>query len=476
MAQITSFSETTRGILDLPSRGGPIVRLVGDAGLASSLADGRALDQLSELSGCAGVEPLIVGFPNLREGEGFPSGCVIATGTSDAPLIPAGVGAEINCGIRLMASHLREDEVKPHLERLMDELTHQVHVGDDRSGPLNLSQHEIEQVLDEGCRWLVGEKRFGKADDLEVLEEEGYFRGASAGHVPAKARQSAGKQLGTLSRGGSHFVEVDVIDRLYDADAAARLKLSEKQVVCQIHASARELGREVFHECMADAEKAMTRLSLRAPRPQLAWAPMSSKEGERCYLRLLAAQNFGLANRHVIAQLVREAFHLALRGAGETALRTIADTSNNTVHLERFNSHTVCVHRRGASPAHEPGHRAIPPALRDLGQPVLLAGSMGSYSYLMVSSGPARELAWASAPHGAGRALSRHDARRRVNGADMVARMAEQGIALRYSTERSVAEEAPEAYRDAGTCAVYLQRAGIALPVAQLRPIAVLKA
>jgi tRNA-splicing ligase RtcB len=153
------------------------------------------------------------------------------------------VGPEINCGIRLLASKLREEVIRPHLEALMDELVHQVHVGDDKSGPLNLSPREVEQVLDEGCRWLVTAKKIGRPGDLEVLEDAGYFQGANAEHIPTKARQFAGKQLGTLGRGASHFVEVDVVERIYDATVAQRLHLFEGQVVVQIHTSARELGR-----------------------------------------------------------------------------------------------------------------------------------------------------------------------------------------------------------------------------------------
>ena len=471
----STFTETTSGVLTLPTAAGIAVRLVGDAELLSGLAGGRALDQLLEAASCPGLDSYVVGFPNLQEGEGFPSGCVVATGTRDAPLIPAGVGPDISCGIRLLASKLREDAIRPHLERLMDELVHEVHVGDDKSGPLNLSPREVEQVLDEGCRWLVAAKKIGKPRDLEVLEDSGCFQGASAEHIPTKARQPAGKQLGTLGRGASHFVEVDVVERLYDPVAAQRLHLFEGQVVVQIHTSARELGRRVWEKCLQEGQEAMIRLSLRAPRPQLAWAPLSSKEGERCYLRLLAAENFGLSNRHVVAHQVRSAFHLALRDFADTSLELVYDTSSDTVRLERVDSKMVCVHRRGATPARGPGHPSVPPAYRDIGEPLFLPGSMGTASYVLLSTGLADDLTWASAPHGAGRAMSRHQAQKQFHSPEVGAGMARRGVVLRYATERRLAEEVPEAFRDAGTCAVLLQRAGIARAVAQLRPIGVLK-
>ncbi|HEY3451571.1 MAG TPA: RtcB family protein [Myxococcales bacterium] len=471
----SSFTEMASGVLTVPVREGVTLRLVADAGLLSELAGKRALEQLLEAAGCAGVEAYVVGLPNLEEADGFPSGCVVATGTRDAALIPAGAGPDINCGVRLLASKLHEEAVRPHLEALMDELVHQVHVGDDKSGPLNLSSHEVEQVLDEGCRWLVSVKKIGKPADLEVLEDAGAFLGAGAQHVPTKARQSAGKQLGTLGRGASHFVEVDVVDRLYDEEAAARMQLAEGRVVVQIHTSARDLGKQVWQRCLQDAQEAMVRLNLRAPRPQLAWAPLSSKEGEHCYLRLLAAENFGLSNRHVVAHQVRSAFQLALRGAADTSLPLVHDASGNTARLERFGTKQVCVHRRGAAPARGPGHPALSSVHRDLGEPVLLPGSMGTPSYVMIATGLADDVTWASAPHGAGRAMSRHQAQQRFHSPEVIARMAQRGVVLRYATERRLAEEEPGAYRDAGACAVLLQRAGIARPVAQLRPIGVLK-
>jgi tRNA-splicing ligase RtcB len=267
----TSFTEMTGGVLTVPTRAGIGLRVVGDADLLSELATGRALDQLSDAASCPGVDSYVVGFPNLHEAaEGFPSGCVVATGTRDAALIPAGVGPDINCGIRLMASRLTEEAVRPHLGALLDELVHEVHVGDDKSGPLNLTPREVDEVLDEGCRWLVTAKKIGKPRDLEVLEDTGYFRSANAEHVPTKARQSAGKQLGTLGRGANHFVEVDVVERVYDATAAQRLSLFPGQVTVQIHASARALGRQVWATCLQEVQEAMLRLSLRAPRPQLA--------------------------------------------------------------------------------------------------------------------------------------------------------------------------------------------------------------
>lgn len=466
------FSQVSGGIYEVGGTG-PGARLVGDEASLAYVEEG-ALAQLAGLTAVPGAS-FVAGFANLRATEAFPAGAVLATASRDAALVPDGAGTDINCGLRLLSSHLTADKLEPFLDELCGLLGSLVHGGDEAGAPLHLSSRDVDDVLNEGCRHLVTQLKIGTPADLELLETDGHYREASAGTVSSRAKSFAGRELGTLGSGGSHFVEIEVVDHVFDPDAARQLGLFPGQVVVQIHAGAGELGRHVHTDAIALARDAAVKHGERQPGP-LAFVSLARKEGERAFTMLQAACNYGLANRHVLAHRVRDAFKRVVPERLGRTLRLVCDVSNNDVRMERWDGELTCVHRRGVSTAYGPGHREVPAAFRAIGQPLLVPGSMGSPSFVMTATDAAEALAGGSAPHGAGRAMSRPEARRQFSAHPIREELERQRARLILSTNRRVAEEAPGAYRDSPTVALGLQRAGIARAVAQLRPWAMLKA
>lgn len=452
------------------------VRIVADPVLMAEVMRGRAIQQLAELATLPGAWDCVVGFPNLSESWGFPTGAVLATEYPDGALVPSGVGPDVNCGLRLLTTPLSEPEVAPRLIRLLDELERELPIGTERGSPHPLTERELQQLLKEGCRFLVRERGIGLDDDLGVMDSGGHFHDADGAVLSGPAKSAALGQLGTLGRGGSHFVELGVVDELYEPSIARRLGLSDRQVVVLIHAGARGLGERIYEEARQRALNAMALHRIPSRRAGLEFAPLSTAQGLWCYHALRAAANYGWANRHALSHAVRSAFEQVFGRPGSEVVQVAYDASTNTVDVERVESRIVCVHRRAAAPAFGPMGRApVPPVYRDLGQPVLLPGSMGSSSYVMVATEAAEPLARASVCHGAGRTLSRQEARKRVSIHALEDTLRGQGVVFRTPSQPEVREEAPEAYRDVDRVAQVLERAGLARKVARLRPRAVLK-
>jgi tRNA-splicing ligase RtcB len=427
--------------------------------------------------------PGIVGhslaMPDIHWGYGFPIGGVAAMRLKDGVVSPGGVGFDINCGARLLRTDLREDDVRPVLRELVNQLFRDVPAGLGGHGPLRLSHAELDDLMVRGAGWMV-DRGYGLPEDLAVTESQGCLPGADPAVVSQRARQRGLAQLGTLGS-GNHFLEVQVVDTIYDREAADVFGLEEPgQVVVFFHCGSRGFGHQVCQDYLDVMERAAKRYDIHLPDRQLACAPIDSREGRDYMAAMTAAANFAWANRQCIAHWVRQSFaRIFQKQPEELGIRPIYDVAHNIAKVERHRIDgrevTVCVHRKGATRAFPAGHPEIPAAYRQIGQPVLVPGDMGRYSYLAVGTERAMAETWGSTCHGAGRLQSRGAARRSLKGVDIAARLAEQGIVVRAQDRSALAEEASEAYKDVADVVDVLEKAGISRKVAKMRPLGVIK-
>ena len=448
------------------------VRVVADEELAAAIERDRSLEQLANVATLPGITRFALGMPDMHEGYGFPVGGVAATVPPDGVVSPGGIGFDINCGVRLLASNLRREELPP-LEPLVHELSRSIPTGYGRSGVLSLSEAEIDRVLVEGCRYLVLERGLGRKEDLAFMESGGCLAGADAAQVSERAKERGQAQLGTLG-GGNHFLEVQVVDAVFDDGAAQALGLFAGQVTVLIHSGSRGLGHQVCTDYVRRMDEALPRHHIVLPDRQLACAPLSSRDGRDYFAAMCAAANFAWCNRQALTHRVREAFHRVLR-TKPVDLRLVYDVAHNIAKLESFGKRSLLVHRKGATRAFGPSHPELSPAHRGVGQPIFIPGSMGTSSFVMVGADASEDVSLSSTCHGAGRAMSRGAAKRQVVGAALRKELEGRGIVVRCPSNAELAEEAPVAYKDVERVVDVVVRAGIARKVARLRPIGVLK-
>jgi tRNA-splicing ligase RtcB len=453
-------------------------RFYADETLLGNIANDRSLEQLINTATLPGVVKHVLAMPDMHQGYGFPIGGVAATALPDGVISPGGVGYDINCGVRLLASRLSLEEIKPHLDRVATTLYANCPSGVGRGGHVKLKAGELDQVMENGARWAV-QRGFGSATDLEHTEEEGCLAGADARRVSARARDRGKDQIGTLGA-GNHFIEVDAIDRVVDEAAARSIGLFAGQVVVQIHCGSRGLGHQVCTDYVNLFQKAIRKYGIDLPDRELVCAPFSSPEGQDYLAAMKAAANYAFANRQVLAHHIRRAFEQALAGkVNPHHLFQIYDIAHNMAKVE---SHPVgermaalCVHRKGATRAFGPGSDVLPPVYRDIGQSVLVPGSMGTSSWVLVGTEGGMSQTFGSTCHGAGRTMSRHQAKRAVQGPALRRDLEAGGIRVRAGSMAGLAEEAPAAYKDVDRVVEVVHGAGLARRVARLVPLAVVK-
>jgi tRNA-splicing ligase RtcB len=468
---------------ELPQDYKPGMRVPGlifaDEAMLNLMAEDQAIEQVANVAFLPGIVGHSLAMPDIHWGYGFPIGGVAAMRVKDGVVSPGGVGFDINCGARLLRTDLREKDVRPVLRELVNQLFRDVPAGLGGHGPLRLSHSELEDLMVRGARWMV-DRDYGLPEDLEVTESQGCLPGADPAVVSQRARQRGLAQLGTLGS-GNHFLEVQVVDTIYDRGAADVFGLEEPgQVVVFFHCGSRGFGHQVCQDYLDVMEKAAKRYDIHLPDRQLACAPIESREGRDYMAAMTAAANFAWANRQCIAHWVRQSFaHIFQKQPEELGMRLIYDVAHNIAKVEkhRFDGRevTVCVHRKGATRAFPAGHPEIPAAYRQIGQPVLVPGDMGRYSYLAVGTDRAMAETWGSTCHGAGRLQSRGAAKRSLKGVDIAARLAGQGIVVRAQDRSALAEEASEAYKDVADVVEVLEKAGISRKVAKMRPLGVIK-
>lgn len=451
-------------------------RLFADPELLAAIEQDRSLEQLANVATLPGIVDAALAMPDIHQGYGFPVGGVAATAAPDGVVSPGGVGYDINCGVRLLALPLDATALGKRREPLVHEISRRVPVGTGGRGKSGggVTGAHLERVLAEGPRALLDDLGIGTEDDLRFTESGGQLDGADPAFVSPRARERGAGQIGTLGS-GNHFLELQRVDRIYDAGAAEAFGLRDGQVTLLIHSGSRGLGHQVCTDFVKRMDASLTHYGIELPDRQLSCAPMDSPEG-RAYLgAMAAAANYAWANRAAIADRARAAIAHVLGRDAARDTRQVYDVAHNVAKLEEHSGRAVCVHRKGATRAFPPGHADIPPQYADAGQPVFIPGSMGTASFVLAGRAGSLERSFGTTCHGAGRRLSRTAARRQVEGGDLRERLERQGIVVRAPSARGLAEEAPEAYKDVERVVEVVERAGLAARVARVRPIGVVK-
>ncbi|HET9025386.1 MAG TPA: RtcB family protein [Burkholderiaceae bacterium] len=449
-------------------------RLYGSRSLLEAMDD-KVLEQITNVARLPGLVGAAFAMPDAHWGYGFPIGGVAAFDPEAGGIISAGgVGFDISCGIRCLRTNLTADEIAPKAGKLGDALLRDIPAGVGVEGTIQLDADKLDEVMLGGAHWAL-EHGYGVTDDLAYIEERGRIRGAKPANVSALAKKRQRGEMGTLGS-GNHYLEVQRVAEIFDAPAAAAYGLRANQVLVSIHCGSRGLGHQIGTEFLVSLAKAASRLGIALPDRELACAPILSPEGQEYLGAMNAAINCALANRQILVHLTREVFD---RRFPHAQLDTLYDVSHNTCKAERHlvdgRERLLYVHRKGATRAFGPGHPAIPPAYRAVGQPVIIGGSMGTGSYILAGTRESETRAWSSASHGAGRAMSRNQALRRWRGSAVVDELGARGIVIRSHSMRGVAEEAPGAYKDIDEVAEATERAGLAKRVASLRPLVCVK-
>ncbi len=445
--------------------------------LPNILAD-KAPEQAANVAHLPGIVGYALAMPDIHWGYGFPIGGVAAFEVNTGVISPGGVGYDINCGVRLMASALTREEVAPKIPQLMAALYNNVPTGVGASGRLTLKQKELEEVLTHGARW-ASKNGYGSESELEFIEEHGVMAGANPDLISSKASERGRPQLGTLGS-GNHFLEVGYVAEIFDARAAEALGLFQDQITVIIHCGSRGFGHQVCEDYLGVMDKAVHKYGITLPDRQLCCAPLSSPEGQNYLGAMRTAINFAFANRQIIAHWTRESFaHVINKAPKYIGLRTVYEVAHNIAKMEKHMyegvEREVCVHRKGATRAFPAGHPHIPEAYQEVGQPVLIPGDMGRYSYVLVGAPGAMEQTFGSTCHGAGRAMSRKKAMKAAEGRNIAKEMQEQGIYVMGASRRTIDEEIPEAYKDVADVVDTCHLAGISQKVAQLRPLGCIK-
>ena len=439
----------------------------------------RSLEQLVNTAAMPSVVKRVLVMPDAHQGYGLPIGGVVPTRYPDGVISPGAVGYDINCGVRLMVSELLAKEVKDEVDSLISALFRNIPSGVGKGGGARkVSLREIDQVLVKGAAWVV-KAGYGRPEDLERLEEGGAMEGADPSAVSPRAKQRGRPQLGTLGS-GNHFIEIQEVEDIYDEEVARAFRLFEGQLVVQIHSGSRGFGHQVCSDYVKSLQAAVQKYHIQLPDRQLVCAPLDSPEGRRYFGAMAGAANYAWANRQCMAHLARQSFEEVLAGKVRNFdLYTVYDVTHNIAKIEEHvvdgKKMKLCIHRKGATRAFGPGHPAVTPVYRAVGQPVLVPGDMGTASYVLVGTVNAMQESFGTCCHGAGRTMSRSAAKRKIHGGTLRQELEARGIHVRARSLAGLAEEAPDAYKDIDAVVEVVDGAGLARKVARLRPLAVMK-
>lgn len=453
-------------------------RLYADEALVEDALEDKSVEQLVNTATLPGVIKYAIAMPDIHQGYGAPVGGVFATKLPDGVISPGAIGYDINCGVRVLASQIDAEEIRPHLDDLASTLYKNCPSGVGSEGIHPLTENKLEHLLEEGAEWTRA-NGFASEADLNHTEEFGRLRSADASKVSNRAKQRGKDQLGTLGA-GNHFIEVDRIAEIFDAAVAKKLGLFPNQVVAQIHCGSRGLGHQVCTDYVNSFQRVVREYEIQLPDRELVCAPFDSDPGQDYLKAMACAANFAFANRQLLAFYIRKSFEQALKGkVRDVRLHQVYDIAHNMGKVEEHIVESarlkVCVHRKGATRAFGPGSPVLPDDLREIGQPVLIPGSMGTASYILVGTAGSMEQTFGSSCHGAGRVMSRTQAKRQVRGEKLRDDLAARGIVIRAGSMPGLAEEAPEAYKDVSRVVDVVHRAGIGKKVARLEPLAVIK-
>ncbi len=439
----------------------------------------QAPEQVANVAFLPGIVGYSIAMPDIHWGYGFPVGGVAAMDVDEGVISPGGIGYDINCGVRLLRTDLTEPQVRPRLKELIDQLFRDIPAGFGGEGLIKTNRAELRQVMLKGAQWMV-EHGYGWADDLAHTEAGGRLEMPDPDVITEKAIERGKDQLGTLG-GGNHFLEIQAVAEIYDETAAAAMGITQVgQITIMIHTGSRGFGHQTCQDHLDVMERAHQKYGISLPDRQLACAPINSEEGQT-YLRAMhCAANFAFANRQAIAHWTRQAFAKIFKATPESlGMYQVYDVAHNIAKIEEHmwegKPIRVCVHRKGATRAFPPGHPETPDAYKQIGQPVLIPGDMGRYSFVLVGTETAMRESFGTTCHGAGRQMSRKGALREAQQRNIAKEMEQQGILVRAQNKATLAEEASYAYKDVADVVEVVHRAGIARKVAKLRPLGVVK-
>jgi tRNA-splicing ligase RtcB len=480
-AEAIQLTRVEECLWEIPRQGGMRVpgRIYASEKLMANLKDDNCLRQVMNVAHLPGIVGYSLAMPDIHWGYGFPIGGVAAMSVEDGVISPGGVGYDINCGVRLVKTGLVFDEVKDKLARIVDTLFSLIPSGVGSEGAIpKLSKPDEKRLLRDGARWAVAEG-YGRQDDLSYMEEGGRLATADADLVSDRALERGLKQVGTLGS-GNHFLEIGRVEEIYLQQTADALGLFPDQLVVLIHTGSRGLGYQTCEDSLKVMNQAMPKYNITLPDRQLACTPIQSPEGQDYLAAMAAAANYAWANRQVIMSQAEKAFMKALAiGPKELGFSLIYDVCHNIAKIEEHvvegRKRSLCVHRKGATRAFAPGHPQIPAAYQKLGQPVLIPGDMGRYSYLLVGTESAMEKTFGSTCHGAGRMMSRAQSKKQSQSINIDQEMARRGVVARYQGRGTMAEEMPHAYKDVADVVETMDLAGISKRVARFRPVGVIK-
>ncbi len=448
--------------------------IFADETLIEQIVRDQTIEQVANVATLPGMLGYSLAMPDAHQGYGFCIGGIAAADLRHGVVSAGGVGFDINCGVRLLSTPLSEADITPHLATLLNRLFGEIPCGTGRKGQLNVAGAALDDVLLHGAKWAVN-AGYGIPADTPRIEDGGTLPNADPGLVSHHAKDRGRQQLGTLGS-GNHFLEVQTVDEVYDAATAERFGLRLHQATILIHSGSRGLGHQVCTDYLDVMQQAMRRYGIQVVDRQLACVPVESDEGKKYLSAMASAANFAFANRQVMTHWVRQVFRQVL---GTDDVRLIYDVCHNIAKVEEHRIAgavtNVLVHRKGATRAFPKNHPALPEELRAAGQPVLIPGSMGTFSYVLVGTEGAMDLTFGSCCHGAGRAMSRTQAKRETRAEDLLASMKAKHILVRGDTRAGLVEEKPDAYKDVSRVVEVVHCAGIARKVARLRPLAVMK-
>ncbi len=444
------------------------------------MPEDEALEQVANVATLPGIVKYSIGMPDIHWGYGFPVGGVAAFKVEDGIVSPGGIGFDINCGVRLLKTKLHISQLDDKtLEKLADKLYEYVPSGVGVGGHFKAKNEDLERVSHEGAKYIIS-LGYGFEDDYKFIEEEGCIPGADFSKVFKRAIERGRDQLGTLGS-GNHFLEVQVIDKIYNDNVARKFGLFKGQVVIMIHCGSRGFGHQIADDYISVMLSVMERkYRITVPDKQLACAPILSREGQNYLKAMACAANYAFSNRQLITHNVRRAFEEVFKKpADELGIYILYDVAHNIAKFEKYNVDgsevEVLVHRKGATRAFPPGRKEIPEVYRDVGQPVIIPGDMGRYSFVLVGSEGSIKKSFGSTCHGAGRVLSRRKAKRMFSVSEVVNRLSQKGIRIRASSKATILEEIPEAYKDAESVVRIVQGVGISRIVSRNKPVIVVK-
>jgi tRNA-splicing ligase RtcB len=448
-------------------------RVYADDKMLEDIFRDRSLEQLVNLTTLPGIQKYSLAMPDCHEGYGSPIGGVAAIDAESGVISPGVCGYDINCGMKLLRSEVSVSEIRPYLEKLADGIYREVPSGLGRGRQTKVDLASLDKILEGGARRLV-EQGYGEKEDIENCEAGGRLDWADTSAVSAQAKNRGRDQVGTLGS-GNHFLEIQRVSEIFDENAAKSFGLFQNQVVIMIHTGSRGLGHQIATDYLRLMVNTMSKYRISLPDRELVAVPFKSPEGQKYFQAMACGANFAWANRQMINYSVRKVWKELM---GDKKLTALYDVAHNIIKLEKYKINgkqtEVLIHRKGATRAFPPGHSEIPERYREVGQPVLIPGSMGTASYILAGTNAAEE-SFYSTCHGAGRTMSRHEAMRRITGKQVLSELESKGIIVRCASIKGIAEESPLAYKDVNKVVEIVHRAGLAKKVAKVAPMAVIK-